>query len=80
MMVLITELFRYLHEVCSPSLVHRNIKSANILLDAELSPHLSDSGLESFVPNEDQVNLELHESYFYRVMLLYTSIYKYTLV
>ncbi|XP_022148647.1 protein STRUBBELIG-RECEPTOR FAMILY 7-like isoform X2 [Momordica charantia] len=44
----------YLHEVCSPSLVHRNIKSANILLDAELSPHLSDSGLESFVPNEDQ--------------------------
>ncbi|KAG6593589.1 Protein STRUBBELIG-RECEPTOR FAMILY 7 [Cucurbita argyrosperma subsp. argyrosperma] len=44
----------YLHEVCSPSIVHRNIKSANILLDAELSPHLSDSGLESFVPNADQ--------------------------
>lgn len=46
-MVLIEELFRYLHEVCSPSIVHRNVKSANILLDAELSPHLSDSGLES---------------------------------
>lgn len=44
----------YLHEVCSPSIVHRNVKSANILLDAELSPHLSDSGLESFVPNADQ--------------------------
>ncbi|KAG6575405.1 Protein STRUBBELIG-RECEPTOR FAMILY 7, partial [Cucurbita argyrosperma subsp. sororia] len=44
----------YLHEVCSPSIVHRNIKSANILLDAEFSPHLSDSGLESFVPNADQ--------------------------
>ncbi|KAL0562181.1 hypothetical protein IC582_002633 [Cucumis melo] len=44
----------YLHEVCSPSIVHRNIKSANILLDAELSPHLSDSGLESFIPNTDQ--------------------------
>lgn len=58
MMVLIKELFRYLHEVCSPSIIHRNIKSANILLDAELSPHLSDSGLESFVPNADQVNLD----------------------
>lgn len=44
----------YLHEVCSPSLVHKNIKSANILLDAELNPHLSDSGLSSLVPNTDQ--------------------------
>lgn len=67
-MVLIEELFRYLHEVCSPSIVHRNVKSANILLDAELSPHLSDSGLESFVPNADQVNLELNKSYFFRVV------------
>ncbi|XP_028772072.1 protein STRUBBELIG-RECEPTOR FAMILY 5, partial [Neltuma alba] len=38
----------YLHEVCSPSLVHKNIKSANILLDNELNPHLSDYGLASF--------------------------------
>ncbi|GMY34910.1 protein STRUBBELIG-RECEPTOR FAMILY 7 isoform X1 [Fagus crenata] len=44
----------YLHEVCSPSLVHKNIKSANILLDAELNPHLSDSGLSSLVPITDQ--------------------------
>lgn len=40
--------FRYLHEVCSPSLVHKNIKSSNILLDADLNPHLSDSGLAIF--------------------------------
>ncbi|KAK4268992.1 hypothetical protein QN277_022206 [Acacia crassicarpa] len=45
----------YLHEVCSPSVVHKNIKSANILLDRELNPHLSDSGLASHIPNADQV-------------------------
>ncbi|KAF5452873.1 hypothetical protein F2P56_027831 [Juglans regia] len=45
----------YLHEGCSPSVVHKNIKSANILLDAELNPHLSDSGLASHIPNADQV-------------------------
>ncbi|XWS16091.1 hypothetical protein CRYUN_Cryun34aG0056000 [Craigia yunnanensis] len=45
----------YLHEVCSPSIVHKNIKSANILLDAELNPHLSDLGLATFIPNADQV-------------------------
>lgn len=44
----------YLHEVCSPSVVHRNFKSGNILLDMELNPHLSDCGLASLVPNEDQ--------------------------
>ncbi|XVF74212.1 hypothetical protein PTKIN_Ptkin13bG0092300 [Pterospermum kingtungense] len=45
----------YLHEVCSPSIVHKNIKSANILLDAELNPHLSDSGLATFIPNAEQL-------------------------
>ncbi|KAK4772191.1 hypothetical protein SAY86_013966 [Trapa natans] len=44
----------YLHEVCSPSIVHKNIKSANILLDSELNPHLSDCGLASFLPNAEQ--------------------------
>uniref|UniRef100_M4FE46 Protein kinase domain-containing protein n=1 Tax=Brassica campestris TaxID=3711 RepID=M4FE46_BRACM len=38
----------YLHEVCSPPLVHKNIKSSNILLDSELNPHLSDYGLANF--------------------------------
>lgn len=40
--------FRYLHESCSPPLVHKNIKSANILLDTDLNPRLSDYGLASF--------------------------------
>ncbi|WOL19014.1 protein STRUBBELIG-RECEPTOR FAMILY 5-like isoform X3 [Canna indica] len=38
----------YLHEVCAPSVIHRNIKSSNILLDAELDPHLADCGLAIF--------------------------------
>ncbi|KAL5554273.1 hypothetical protein UlMin_041674 [Ulmus minor] len=38
----------YLHDVCSPSLLHKNIKSSNILLDAELNPRLSDCGLANF--------------------------------
>ncbi|KAJ6676000.1 hypothetical protein OIU85_012088 [Salix viminalis] len=36
----------YLHEVCSPSFIHKNIKSPNILLDNELNPCLCDYGLE----------------------------------
>ncbi|GKB08063.1 inactive receptor-like serine/threonine-protein kinase [Tanacetum coccineum] len=42
----------YLHEVCSPS-VHKNLKLANILLDSELNPHLSDYGLASLVSGLD---------------------------
>ncbi|KAK4748322.1 hypothetical protein SAY87_014908 [Trapa incisa] len=38
----------YLHGVCSPSVVHKNIKSSNILLDVDLNPHLSDFGLSTF--------------------------------
>lgn len=34
--------------MCSPPLVHKNIKSSNILLDSELTPHLSDYGLANF--------------------------------
>ncbi|CAL9052317.1 unnamed protein product [Musa banksii] len=38
----------YLHEVCTPSVIHKNIKSSNILLDAELNPRLADCGLGVF--------------------------------
>ncbi|XP_073158938.1 protein STRUBBELIG-RECEPTOR FAMILY 8 [Henckelia pumila] len=44
----------YLHEVCLPSVVHRNLKSANILLDDEFNPHLSDCGLASLTPNTER--------------------------
>ncbi|WVZ23828.1 hypothetical protein V8G54_002372 [Vigna mungo] len=38
----------YLHDVCSPPLLHKNIKTSNILLDNDLNPRLSDHGLASF--------------------------------
>ncbi|MCE3051319.1 hypothetical protein HAX54_049440 [Datura stramonium] len=41
-------------DIRSPSLVHKNIKSANILLDLELNPHLSDSGLANLIHDADQ--------------------------
>ncbi|CAG7877590.1 hypothetical protein BRARA_E02688 [Brassica rapa] len=53
----------YLHEVCSPSIVHKNIKSANILLDSELNPHLSDSGLASFLPTANELLNQNDEGY-----------------
>ncbi|KAI7757980.1 hypothetical protein M8C21_018701, partial [Ambrosia artemisiifolia] len=40
----------YLHEVCQPLVVHRNFKSANILLDEELNVHVSDCGLAPLLP------------------------------
>ncbi|KAL3632843.1 hypothetical protein CASFOL_025827 [Castilleja foliolosa] len=46
----------YLHEVCSPSIIHKNFKSANILLDVELNPHLSDCVLPSLVREPDQAS------------------------
>ncbi|GER53645.1 protein STRUBBELIG-RECEPTOR FAMILY [Striga asiatica] len=46
----------YLHEVCSPSVIHKNFKSANILLDMELNPHLSDCALASLVREPDQAS------------------------
>uniref|UniRef100_K7KYS4 Protein kinase domain-containing protein n=1 Tax=Glycine max TaxID=3847 RepID=K7KYS4_SOYBN len=32
----------YLQEICSPPLLHKNIKSSNIMLDTDLNPRLSD--------------------------------------
>ncbi|XP_009388758.2 protein STRUBBELIG-RECEPTOR FAMILY 6 isoform X1 [Musa acuminata AAA Group] len=53
----------YLHEVCSPSVIHKNFKSSNILLDMELNPHLSDCGLEGLVPNAEFQASELNMGY-----------------
>ncbi|GFS38704.1 protein kinase superfamily protein [Actinidia rufa] len=41
----IAEALNYLHNECSPSVIHRDVKSSNILLSDELEPQLSDFGL-----------------------------------
>lgn len=39
----------YLHEVCQPAIVHKNFKSANILLDDKLVVQVSDCGLAPLI-------------------------------
>jgi len=41
----------YLHHDCVPSIVHRDVKPDNILLDDELEPHLADFGIAKILDN-----------------------------
>ncbi|TKY55126.1 LRR receptor serine/threonine-protein kinase FEI 1 [Spatholobus suberectus] len=43
----------YLHHECSPKIVHRDIKSSNILLDEGMEPHISDFGLAKLLVDEE---------------------------
>lgn len=44
----------YLHNVAKPPVIYRDLKSANILLDAEFQPKLSDFGLAKLGPTDDK--------------------------
>ncbi|KAL5225194.1 hypothetical protein ABZP36_011833 [Zizania latifolia] len=41
----------YLHHDCNPRIVHRDVKSSNILLDEHFEAHLSDFGIAKCVPS-----------------------------
>ncbi|XP_062097306.1 receptor protein kinase CLAVATA1 [Humulus lupulus] len=39
----------YLHHDCSPLIIHRDVKSNNILLDSDMEAHVADFGLAKFL-------------------------------
>ncbi|KAL6629142.1 hypothetical protein ACP70R_028907 [Stipagrostis hirtigluma subsp. patula] len=50
----------YIHNVCKPHIVHRDIKSSNILLDQEFKAYVADFGLSRLIlPNKTHVTTEL---------------------
>ncbi|XWS20572.1 hypothetical protein CRYUN_Cryun31cG0113500 [Craigia yunnanensis] len=50
----------YMHQVCEPHIVHRDIKSSNILLDGKFEAHVADFGLSRLIlPSHTHVTTEL---------------------
>ncbi|XP_043705098.1 MDIS1-interacting receptor like kinase 2-like [Telopea speciosissima] len=51
----VAQALSYLHHDCMPPIIHRDISSNNVLLDADLEPHVSDFGTAKFL-NPDSSN------------------------
>ncbi|KAJ4822430.1 hypothetical protein Tsubulata_034210, partial [Turnera subulata] len=55
----------YLHHDCVPAIIHRDVKSNNILLDAEMRPRLADFGLAKTLLREAATTSGIVGSYGY---------------
>ncbi|KAI3409606.1 Protein kinase domain-containing protein [Psidium guajava] len=50
----------YMHQICEPHIIHRDIKSSNILLDEKFEAHVADFGLSRLIlPYHTHVTTEL---------------------
>ncbi|XP_010537029.1 PREDICTED: phytosulfokine receptor 2 [Tarenaya hassleriana] len=50
----------YLHKICEPNIIHRDVKSSNILLDEKFEAHLADFGLSRLLrPYDTHVTTDL---------------------
>lgn len=50
----------YMHQICEPHIVHRDIKSSNILLNEKFEAHVADFGLSRLIlPYQTHVTTEL---------------------
>ncbi|KAF5790038.1 putative protein kinase RLK-Pelle-RLCK-VI family [Helianthus annuus] len=45
----------YLHHACERPVIHRDVKSSNILLEEDMKPKIVDFGLAKIVPNLKQL-------------------------